>query len=166
MLVGKPCEIRFEVPAGVEQPGVVPTTEPSLVVAQPSVQRDVGTDSPLILYVGVVLMSACVDRSIARIPIRIRVEVGVVALGDGIRNAGKVYNRLLQPGDVLRVRGRRFVGSNLSRNIRKPAWVVCAVEKDLRHEGIAAEKSPAVVMDVETEVEPGSESMSPMAPGD
>ena len=111
-------------------------------------------------------MSARVNCGVARIPVCVGVEVGIVALCNLVRDTREFQDALLQSRDVLRIWSRSGISPNCARYIVEAAGALGTVEENGRHKRIASEESTAIIVDVKAEVKACAECVRSVRPRD
>ena len=98
-------------------------------------------------------MGTRVNRGEIRASVRVPAEVGEEGLLDAARDSRQFVNGLLETIDVSRIWLRCRVSSYLRRNIVESSQAVATVESNDRLDYAAAEETPAVIVNVEPEVD-------------
>ena len=106
-------------------------------------------------------MSARVNRGVAWIPVCVRVEVGIVALCNLVRDTREFQDALLQSRDVLRIWSRSGISPNCARYIVEAAGALGTVEENGRNKRIASEESTAIIVDVKPKVNARPDGVRP-----
>src|SRR5260370_37569303 len=96
--------------------------------------------------------------------VRIGAEVRQKRLLDAAGNPDQLIERLIQTIDICRIWLRGRVGSYLGWNVGVSSQAVLPVESNDRLDYVAAEEAPAVIVDVEAEVDSSSYGVRPVDP--
>src|SRR5712692_5653487 len=111
-------------------------------------------------------MGARVDCGKIGGAVRIAAEVRQKRLLDAAGDPGQLIDRLIQTIDICRIWLRGRVGSYLGRNVVESSQAVATVESNDRLDYVAAEEAPAVIVNVEPEVDSRSKCVSSVNPRD